>query len=45
MSAITEDGPRPISLAVENEVVDADDVRRELVDMVKIARNTTSVDD
>ncbi|MAK77825.1 MAG: hypothetical protein CL992_00885 [Euryarchaeota archaeon] len=45
MSAITEDGPRPIRLAFENEVLDADDVRRELVDMVKIARNTTSVDD
>ena len=41
MSAITEDGPRPIRLAFENEVLDADDVRRELVDMVKIARNTT----
>ncbi len=38
MSATTELGPRPIRLAFENEVTDSDEARKELVKMVKQAR-------
>jgi len=38
MSAITENGPRPIRLAFDEEAITSDDVRKQMVKMVKIAR-------
>ena len=39
MSAMTEDGPRPIRIAFSNEVMDSDGARKEIVKLVKSARN------
>jgi putative heme iron utilization protein len=40
MSVKTEHGPRPVRLAFESEVVNAHDVRKEMVAMAKKARAT-----
>ena len=39
MSAMTVDGPRPIRIAFSNEVMDSDGARKEIVKLVKSARN------
>ena len=38
MSAMTENGPRPIRIAFKTEVSDSDEARKEIVELVKIAR-------
>lgn len=38
MSAMTNDGPRPIRIAFKTEVSDSDEARKEIVKLVKIAR-------
>ena len=42
MSAQTDDGPRPIRLAFSQEVSTSDDIRKEMVAMVKKARELTA---
>ena len=38
MSAMTNDGSRPIRIAFENQVIDSDKARKEIVALVKKAR-------
>ena len=38
ISAMTKDGPRPIRIAFENQVIDSDNARKEIVALVKKAR-------
>ena len=41
MSALTEDGPRPIRIAFSKEVMNSDEARTEIVKLVKSARSIT----
>ena len=45
MSAMTNDGPRPIRIAFKTEVSDSDEARKEIVKLVKIARKMEGDED
>ena len=45
MSAMTNDGPRPIRIAFKTEVSDSEEARKEIVKLVKIARKMEGDED
>ena len=45
MSAMTKDGPRPIRIAFNAEVSDAEGARKEIVKLVNIARKMANSND